>query len=123
MDHLEKQKVMDKVREGMSPIALLPLRERRRSLALIYLSLTISTRSLFLPDRILGKEKQILSALRGLNEIHHALANQLASEESDEEGSCSIGGLCSRLLDIAGQFGLQEFLQTAIEYSKSRKSP
>ena len=57
----------------------LPLSEKISALSLIYSSLTVSTRELFLPNRTAGKEEFVLRALQGLNEMHHALASQLLS--------------------------------------------
>jgi len=65
-------------------LASLPVSKRIRALALIYSSLTVGTRQLFLPDMPGGREQAIINMLRGVNELHQTLANWLVDYTKDE---------------------------------------
>jgi len=97
----------------------LPAPGRIRALALIYSSLTVSSRELFLPGKTAGKEHRVLDMLHGINEIHHTLANQLSAWIHGEEGY-SVRALGLQLLEIADQYRLDGFLTTAVEFARTR---
>jgi len=101
-------------------LASLSVSGRVKALTLIYSDLTVSTRSLFLSERIVGKAKLVLRALQGLNELHHTLANQLASYAIDSDKTYSIDGLCGRLFDSVRTYGLDDFLKSAVEFAQTR---
>ncbi len=101
----------------------LPLSEKISALSLIYSSLTVSTRELFLPNRTAGKEEFVLRALQGLNEMHHALASQLLSYSVDGDNGNPANWLFNRLLDTVGRYGLGDFLTSAVRFARTRNLP
>ena len=101
-------------------IASYPTSERIRVLALIYSSLTIRTRQLFLPESA-GREKRVLEILHGVNEIHHTIANYMVDYMRDEDRAFSVHTLCQQLLEIETQYRLEKILTPSIE-SIRRKS-
>jgi hypothetical protein len=60
-------------------LSILSIPERIRALALLYSNLTVATRELFLPENSSGAQHNVLERLRGLNELHHKIAGQLAA--------------------------------------------
>jgi len=93
----------------------LSLSERIRALALIYSSLTIYSRELFLPDRTAGKEQRVLEMLHGVNELHHTLANWLVAYATDESKAFPVDTLSRQLLEIANQYRIETFLTSAVD--------
>ena len=92
--------------------------ERIRALAMIYSSLTIYTRELFLPERTAGKERRVLDMLHGMNEIHHTLSNALLAYARDGKYPHSLDGLGRMLLEIANKYGIEFFLESAVGFTR-----
>lgn len=103
-------------------LASLPLSERIGAMARMYSSLTVSTRELFLPERTAGKELRVLDMLHGLNELHHTLSNQLVQYATGGGYAYSVEGLSQMLLQIANQYRIRGFLESAIEFARTRSS-
>ena len=101
-------------------LAPLSVPERIRALALIYSSLTVGTRELFLPDALKGKEQIGLHMLHGFNEIHHTLANWLVAYTTDERKALPVRVLSQQLLEIANQYRITGFLASAVEFAQTR---
>lgn len=104
-------------------LAPLSLSARIRALALIYSSLTVFTRELFLSDRTKGKEQRVLDMLHGLNELHHTLANQLVAYATDEHEAYPVHVLGQMLLEIANKYRVGNFLASAVEFARTHDSP
>jgi hypothetical protein len=104
-------------------LASLSVIERVRALALIYSSLTICTRELFLPDKLKGKEQGGIDMLHGLNEIHHTLANWLVAYTTDERKGFPVHSLSQQLLEIANQYRIGGLLTSAVEFARTRNPP
>jgi|SRR5260370_40368949 len=100
-------------------LASLSTSERIKALALIYSSLTVYSRELFLPDKPKGKEQLVIDMLHGLNEVHHTLANQLLAYAYDEEGH-SLHNFSQQLLEIGNRYRIGGFLTSAIEFARTR---
>jgi hypothetical protein len=100
----------------------LPLSAKIRALALIYSSLTINSRELFMPERTAGNEKRAQEILHGLNEIHHTLSNSLVSYTIDESKAFPVRVLSEQLLQIENQYRLGKYLSTAIESTRTYMS-
>src|SRR5579862_8829793 len=75
--------------------------QKIRALAMIYSLLTINTREFFLPDATKGKEQVALHMLRGINEIHHTLANWLGNYVNDATKAFPVETLSRQLSQIA----------------------
>ncbi len=101
----------------------LSVSERIRALALIYSSLTVCTRELFLPEMPKGKEQAIISMLHGVNELHHTLANWLVDYATDERQAFPVDALSQQLLEIANQYRIEGCLSSAVEFARTRKFP
>ena len=94
--------------------------ERIRMLALIYSSLTIRARQLFLPQAG-GREKRVLEILHGLNEIHHTIANYMVDYMRDESKAFPVRVLCQQLLEIETQYRLEKILTPSIEHIRQKR--
>jgi hypothetical protein len=70
-------------------------------------------RELFLP-RMEGKNQAVIKLLKGLNEIHHTIANWLVKYTVDQTKAFPIKVLCEQLQQIEDEFSLQWFLTPAI---------
>jgi len=110
--------------ESVSPvmsewIRSLPLPERMRALALMYSHLTVATRGLLLPETVNGKERVVLELLRGVNELHHTLANSFL-RWGDGEVDWTPEDLSQQLLEIAVQFHLVDLLKSSMEFAQTR---
>jgi hypothetical protein len=101
-------------------LASLSLSEKIRALTLVYSAMTVNTRELFLPDRSKGKEQAFLYMLHGVNEIHHTLANFLLRWTFNEE-DWPPQVLSQQLLQIANHYRIGGFLQSAIEFARTRR--
>jgi len=89
--------------------------DRFRAFALIYSKLTVFTRELFLASRATGNEQRILKKLRGLNEIHHTIANFMVSTMKGEGNVPPVDVLSEQLLEIERQYELEKFVTPAID--------
>jgi hypothetical protein len=92
----------------------LSLSERIKVLISIYSNITISTRELFWPGALKGKEQAGLDMLHGVNEIHHTLANFLG-RYAGNDASWPPQVLCQQLREIARQYRIVGVLNSAIE--------
>jgi len=99
-------------------LASLSIPARIRALTLIYSSLTVYTRELFLPDRAKGNERVILDMLHGLNEVHHTIANWLAAYATDESKAFPVDVLSQQLLQITKRYRVEGFLTSSIEFAQ-----
>ncbi len=108
--------------EFVSWLSLLSLQQRARALTIMCSSLTVSARSLFFPEIIPGNEATIIKYFQGLNELHHALTNQVMAYLDNEE-LYSPEGLSNMLKEVATKFGIEVSLATAIEFARTRKAP
>lgn len=89
--------------------------QRVSALSMIYSRLTMSTRELFLPDRAKGKEQLVITMLRGVNELHHTLANWLVAYSTDETKAFPLETLSKQLEQIATEFRVQSMLTWSVE--------
>lgn len=104
-------------------LAPLSTSARARALALIYSSLTVYSRELFLSERAAGKEARLLDMLHGMNEIHHTLSSALVAFVTDGDYPHSLEGLGRMLLDNAKKYRIEFFLESAVEFARSRVPP
>jgi hypothetical protein len=110
----------DKIDEWLAPLAKT---ERARALTLLYSNLTVVTRQFFLPDIQKGQEEVILNMLHGINELHHTVANQLVAHASNKEPVLPLEGLSQQLLEIANQYKITGFLDSAIALARKVSEP
>ena len=83
----------------------------------------MGTRQLFLPDIPDGKTDVVARMLRGVNELHHTLANWLVRYATDENKGFPIDTLSLQLLEIANQYRIDGLLDSAIEFARTRIWP
>jgi hypothetical protein len=100
-------------------LASLTASERIRALTLTYSQITVGTRELFLPDAAKEKEQAIMKMLRGVNELHHTLANQLLAYAFDKEGY-PLQILDQQLREIANQYRIEGLLTSAFNFARTR---
>lgn len=93
--------------------------EKMRALDLMYSDLTVATRELFLPQTTIGKERIVLELLRGVNEIHHTLANFLLRWGHGEE-DWTPEVLSRQLVEIALQYRILHLLRSSMEFARTR---
>jgi len=98
----------------------LSLDDKIGGMALMYSDLTITTRGLFLPEYKTGKEVQVVAMLQGINELHHTLSNQTVAYVRATKYGFSVEGLSQALVEIASQYHIESFLDSAIEFARSR---
>lgn len=67
-----------------------------------------------------GKEPIVLELLRGVNEMHHTLANSLLRWESGEEDWTPYL-LGQQLVEIARQYRIVHLLKSSVEFAQTRK--
>ena len=101
----------------------LSLSERIRALALIYSQLTTTARELFLPDWTTRKDLRVLDMLRGINEIHHTLSSALLAYATEGDYPHSLDGLGRMLLDNANKYCVNFFLESAVDFARTRIHP
>jgi hypothetical protein len=89
--------------------------QRVRALSMIYSRLTVSARELLLPDRAKGKEQLVITMLRGINELHHTLANSLVAYSTDETKAFPVEVLSKQLEQIASEFRVHNMLTWSVE--------
>jgi|SRR5215471_3260701 len=89
------------------------------ALVRIYSNLTVGAREFFLPEWK-GKEQRVLEILRGLNELHHTLSNQLVQYLTNSEYAYSADGFGRMLLEIVNQYRLGSLLDSAIKFARIR---
>ena len=89
--------------------------EKIKKVALIYSQLTIFARELFVSERIAGNEERVLDILRGLNEVHHTLANLLVSYATYVSKAFPVDTVGKQLVEIEARYHLERFLTEAIE--------
>ncbi len=106
--------------EWLAPLAKT---ERARALTLLYSNLTVVTRQFFLPDIPKGKEEVILNMLRGMNELHHTVANQLVAHAGNKEPVLPLEGLSKQLLEIANEYKIAGLLNSAITLARKIVKP
>ena len=85
------------------------------ALVRIYSNLTVGAREFFLPEWK-GKEQRVLEILRGLNELHHTLSNQLVQYLTNSEYAYSADGFGRMLLEIVNQYRLRSLLDEVLSY-------
>jgi hypothetical protein len=93
--------------------------ERMKALALMYSHLTVATRGLLLPETANGKERVVLELLRGVNEMHHTLANSFLRWGTGQE-DWTPEALSQQLLEIALQFRIVDLLNSSVEFARTR---
>jgi hypothetical protein len=100
----------------------LSISSRIAALALMYSDLTVGARQMFSPDWTTEKKQRdrALEILRGLNEIHHTLANQLLDYSTDEHNARRIDVFSQILAEIESRYRLENFLIPAIEFAQAR---
>jgi hypothetical protein len=90
------------------------------ALTLIYFSLTIITRELFLPEWTARKDLPVQDMLRGMNEIHHTLSSQLIACATDSKYAHSLEALGRMLVEIASKYRTGCFLESAVQLTQAR---
>jgi len=105
--------------EWLTPLSV---SERIAALVKVYSRLTVVSRELFMPDRTAGKEHRVLEILHGLNEIHHTLANSLGAYTTDECKAFSVDILSAQLWEIAKQYRIESFLESAVDRLRSSRA-
>lgn len=93
--------------------------EKIRALALLYSRVTIGARQVFLPGEADGKEREVINVLRGINELHHTIANGIIAY-SFEEVRFSPAVFAEQLFEIVNEYGIQGLLVQALDFSRSR---
>jgi hypothetical protein len=100
-----------------------PVAAKIRALSLMYSSLTVYTRELFLPESASGGEKRVIEMLRGVNELHHTISNQLARYTNDGKDYFPIEVFSKALTEIADQYRIRRFLTATLDFVRTRNSP
>jgi hypothetical protein len=102
-------------------LSSLSVKQRIATIAVIYSQLTVGTRQFFLVEVSAGKERSIIKALQGINELHHTLANWLTAYTTDESKAFPVDVLCRQLFQIAAHYRIEGFLTSAIEFARKHK--
>ena len=92
------------------------------ALALIYSDLTVGARELFMPQWSATKPRceRATEILRGLNEVHHTISNQLVAYAIAEHKAFPVHAFSQMLAEIEGKYQLQELLAPAIQFAQTR---
>jgi hypothetical protein len=98
----------------------LSLRERARELNKISHCLTVCAREFRVSTE---SQPTVIAKLLGLSELHHKISAQVGHYCAGEQTKVyPLGVFCRVLFETALEYGVESFLATAVQYTRSRYS-